>query len=626
MRHLPLAWVLLVISNLYAQTSGEFSRQAQELIRRYQWEEAAQLLGKGLHTYPESASLLLRLGALRTQMGSPTEGEALLKKALTLQPVNPEAWHQIGEAQLRQGQSASAVDSFRKAIHLDPANPRHHYRLAYALFTRGEEQAALKSAKEATRLKSDSPAILRLYAVLLHCTGDQRESSQQLRQAHILAPGDARLLFQLSEERRLKKQWSQALEYLELAAVADPENPLYYERLGAVYQQLEEPQAAREQQQRAERLGKAFEDYAWALLLWRRGFVSEAVRDLKQTVQLNPEFVTGKMLLANLLQQLGNKQESLELYLQILDQDPSQAAAREQGAWIRVEDGLLDSALDLLKGAQVTSPNQALVEGYRGLVREDWEGALEQFRIAEAANPLTPSLLKLVSLCLQELGRTKEALAYLEKVQRLQPDDPTIQEQILGIKLETGIHRMEAREWKAALEIFEPAIEKGSADSNTYLRSAYCYQQLNQLRRAVRLYRVGLASDPAAAWARTNLAGCLSRLRRHQEAAEEWQEIVGESRTPEAYLQLGLSYSHLQRFPESEEALRQARELGNDSPRLIYHLGLAKLHNHRLEEAWDLIHRAARAGFEPAIEMTRKGARWTETKGRGRARARVKTD
>ncbi len=424
MRHLPLAWVLLVVSNLYAQTSGEFSRQAQELIRRYQWEEAAQLLGKGLHTYPESASLLLRLGALRTQMGSPTEGEALLKKALTLQPVNPEAWHQIGEAQLRQGQSASAVDSFRKAIQLDPANPRHHYRLAYALFTRGEEHAALKSAQEATRLKPDSPAIRRLYAVLLHCTGDQRESSQQLRQAHILAPGDARLLFQLSEERRLKKQWSQALEYL-------------------------------------------------------------------------------------------------------------------------------------------------------------------------------------------------------DKVQRLQPDDPTIQEQILGIKLETGIHRMEAREWKAALEIFEPAIEKGSADSDTYLRSAY-YQQLNQLRRAVRLYRVGLASDPTTVWARTNLAICLSRLRRHQEAAEEWQGIVSESRTPEAYLQLGLSYSHLQRFPESEEALRQARELGNDSPRLIYHLGLAKLHNHRLEEAWDLIHRAARAGCEPALEMTRKGARWTETK--GRARARVKTD
>ncbi len=626
MRHLLLACVLLGLSNLYAQTNDEFSRQAQELVRRYQWEQAAKLLDNGLRTYPDSASLLLQLGALRTQMGRPIEGEALLRKALSLHPVIPEVWYHIGEAQLRQGQRASAVDSFRKAIHLDPDNPRHHYRLAYALFAQGEEQAALKSAHEATRLKPDAPAIRRLYAILLHCTGDKRESSRQLRQAHILAPEDARLLFQLSEERRLKKQWPQALEYLELAADADPENPLYYERLGTVYQQLEEQQAAREQQQRAERLGKAFEDYAQALLLRRRGFVSEAVRDLRQTVQLNPEFVTGKMLLANLLQQLGSKQESLELYLEILDQDPSQAAAREQGAWIRVEDGLLDSALDLLKGAQVTSPNQALVEGYRSVIREDWEGALAQFRIAEAANPLTSSLLKLVSLCLQELGRTKEALAYLDKVQRLQPHDPTIREQILGVKLETGIHRMEAREWKAALEIFEPPIGKGSADSDTYLRSAYCYQQLNQLSRAVRLYRVGLASDPTAAWARTNLAGCLSRLGRHQEAAQEWQEIVRESRTPEAYLQLGLSYSHLRRFPESEEALRQARELGNDSPRLIYHLGLAKLHNHRLREAWDLIHRAASAGFEPARELTRKAARWAETKGRSRARARVKTD
>jgi len=105
------------------------------------------------------------------------------------------------------------------------------------------------------------------------------------------------------------------LEYLELAAEADPEDPLYYERLGAVYQQLGERDSAREHRQRAERLRRAFEDYAHALLLRRRGFVSEAVSNLKQAVRLNPEFVTGKMLLANLLQQLGYKQESLELYL-----------------------------------------------------------------------------------------------------------------------------------------------------------------------------------------------------------------------------------------------------------------------------------------------------------------------
>ena len=34
----------------------------------------------------------------------------------------------------------------------------------------------------------------------------------------------------------------------------------------------------------------------------------------------------------------------------------------------------------------------------------------------------------------------------------------TIREQILEVKLETGIHRMEARQWKVALEIFEPLL------------------------------------------------------------------------------------------------------------------------------------------------------------------------
>ena len=124
------------------------------MVRRYQWEEAAELLANGLRTYPESASLLLQLGALTTKVGHPVEGETLLRKALSLNSASPEVWYHIADAQLRQGQGTAAVGLFRKALQLDPDNPRYHYRLAYTLFTRGQEQAALKSVQEATEAKA----------------------------------------------------------------------------------------------------------------------------------------------------------------------------------------------------------------------------------------------------------------------------------------------------------------------------------------------------------------------------------------------------------------------------------------------------------------------------------------
>jgi tetratricopeptide (TPR) repeat protein len=328
----------------------------------------------------------------------------------------------------------------------------------------------------------------------------------------------------------------------------------------------------------------------------------EAVGILEPVVQAHPEFVTGMMLLADLYQKLGQQSRAFDLYLKILEQDPFQASAREEGAWIQVQQGLLDSALQLLEESGVQTPNYTLITAYQRMIQGDWAGALQYFRQVEARNPLHPGLLQLISYCLNAQGEREEALRHLDKAEALRPGDPEIKLQMREIKFEDALHLLSEKKWSAALEILQELM-KEDVQANYLLRMAYCHQQLGDLRQATLEYRAGLEAEPTATWARINFASTLYRLGKYQESANQWERILPESKTPDTYYRLGLSYSHLGRFPEAEYAFDKAVRLGDERPEVLYNLGLSRLRSKKQDEARDLIRRAAVAGYPPAREL-----------------------
>ncbi len=177
----------------------------------------------------------------------------------------------------------------------------------------------------------------------------------------------------------------------------------------------------------------------------------EAVGVLEPVVQAHPEFVTGMMLLADLYQKLGQQSRAFDLYLKILEQDPFQASAREEGAWIQVQQGLLDSALQLLEESGVQTPNYTLITAYQRMIQGDWAGALQYFRQVEARNPLHPGLLQLISYCLNAQGEREEALRHLDKAEALRPGDPEIRLQMRRSNSRTPCTYLTEKTWSVAL-------------------------------------------------------------------------------------------------------------------------------------------------------------------------------
>ena len=587
---------------VYGQTVQEYTQQASQLVHQYEWAEAIRLLETGLHQYPDQPELLLQLGSLLVRSGQVAQGEKLLERALEMQPGNSEVLRRAGEAQLRQGRLSSAIDFLRESLRQSARNVESHHSLARSLLAEGQEELALEHARQAVELNPLEPRFRRLYAFLLDAQGEREKADEQLKLAYRLAPRDPGFLFQLSERRSLAGHLLQALEYLELAAGVDPENPLYHDKLSDLYDRLGEKERATEEADRAKSLHQAFERYVTAIRLSVRGKKVEAIKILEPAVRTHPEFVTGMMLLADLYQNSGQQSQAFELYLKILEQDPFQSSAREKGAWIQVQQGLLDSALQLLEASGLQTSNRTLIAAYQRMTQEDWAEALEYLLQVEEQNPLHPGLLQLISYCLNAQGQREEALLYLAKAESVRPDDPGIKLQIRELKYQNALSLLDEKKWGAALKGFEELL-KEDVQSEYLLRMAYCRQQLGDLRRAVQEYQAGLESDPTATWARINFATSLYLLGKYSEAATQWELILTHSKTAEAYYQLGLCYSHLDRFPEAEYLFAKALELGDERPEVLYNLGVSRMRMKKMAGVWDLIRRAAMAGYPPARDL-----------------------
>lgn len=583
----------------------EYFRQASHLVLHYQWDEAIELLKEGRQKYPEDLELLLQLGTLLVRSGRLREGDRLLQQALTLHPHSHQVLGSAAEARLRLGQYSSALDLLQQSLSGGTAGGETNHRMAFALLAQGKEEAALEQARKAVELNPLDARFRRLYALMLETQHQNSQAYEQLELVSRMTPRDPHLLFHLSRKRLSAGQPLQAQEYLEVAIEIDPENPLYHDSLATLYQDLGEDERAALESQRAQGLRDAFEKYIVALGLAGRGRRKEAVDILRPVVQEHPEFSTGTMFLADLYQKIGKDDLALDLYSKILQRDPASSTARQKSAWIQVDKGLFDSALALLEDTESDTPSRNLIAAYRGLAQEDWAEALHHLREFETRNPLNPNLLQLISYCLSAQGDDDEALRQLARAERLRPGAPEISQQQREIRLEKAVKFISEGQWNQALNAFQ-TLMKEDVQPDYLFYVAYCRQQLGHLQRAVDDYRMGLEIDPSAHWARVNFAASLYRIGLHQEAADQWEIILRHAKTADSYYQLGLCYSHLNRFPEAESVFAKAVELGDERPQVLYNLGLARMQLNKLKQAWLLIRRAARSQYAPAKTLLQK--------------------
>jgi len=616
---LTLALFFALLPCLRAQSAEDYIVQADQLVGSYQWQEALALLQKAVRTYPGNVELLTRYGAQLLNTGQAVPAEAVFRAALALDSEDARILSYLGQAQSQSGKYEAAIRSFEASLERKPVNPEAAYGAAMASLLAGDRARALVFAKRSVESQESTAAARRLYASLLNLAGDYAESYRQLREALIQEPGNAQLLYDLSETRRLDGKRSQALEYLDLAVDSDPENPLYHEALARIYRELKQDDLATQEAERAAVLMKAFEVYAEAVRIAGAGDLPSAIHKLRSVVASNPDFLTGKMFLADLMARHTDLKQAGDLYREILRRDPNRSDARQKAAWIKTQLGDPASALELLReqdpqrrqptgiGAARTLEQNALLTAAHWAMREqNWQEALTHLRQVELRNPLNPQLLKLISSCLRETGCDDEALQYLDRAQNIQPEDAEIKTIRIDIRRQEAYRLLTAKKWKAAAAVFDWLSKTDGPTADYLLNLGYCRESVNDLTGATGFYEEGLQKDPDAHWARKNLGSCLLRLLKYRQAVVHWEAVVAHEKSSDNLLRLGICYANLERTPEAERVLEQALSLQPGSGEILYNLGVVRHRLKKVEPAWDAIRQAARAGYQPAWDLLAK--------------------
>jgi tetratricopeptide (TPR) repeat protein len=138
-----------------APTEAHVFAWGAELLLHRAFEPAIEVFGKGRQRYPQSARMLLGLGATKYAQGSRDEAAQDFVQASDLEPSNPQPYIFLGKLLVMENAAPPAwTERMERFATLNPENATAHYLYGLALGKRAEEgstalaEAELKKAIE----------------------------------------------------------------------------------------------------------------------------------------------------------------------------------------------------------------------------------------------------------------------------------------------------------------------------------------------------------------------------------------------------------------------------------------------------------------------------------------------
>ena len=133
--------------------------------------------------------------------------------------------------------------------------------------------------------------------------------------------------------------------------------------------------------------------------------------------------------------------------------------------------------------------------------------------------PRDNQLLFLLGMVLQKLGRSAEALKFLETAEQLQPKSARVLNSL-------GFVHQSLKNQERAVEYYTRAIELGMNAADTYYSMGNACHQLGDIERAAMLFRKAVEIKPldVASW--NNLGKCLNDANRLEESLQTYDRAL----------------------------------------------------------------------------------------------------
>lgn len=352
---------------------GEVSQATAE------WERAAQLQPDFVDVESALASVAMRTNDMPSL-------QQRAQKIIDAQPYMPEGYVFRAIAELNQNQSSTGENDLRKAMEVAPQNPIGYVQM-------GNLRLAQKRFAESEKLYGQALAM-------------------DANAADALA-GLASLYLQ-------QKQSEKALARIQAQINKVPRNSTYHYLLGTVFAEQKQWDDAEKELNTAVDLdnGNSYAVLELGQIQVARGFTDQAIATYQASIRHNPADVHLYILVGQLQESKGNWQQAQEMYEKALQEQPDNALAANNLAYLLLErDGDLDTALSLAQVARrgmSNSPNTADTLGWAYYQKGIYGSAIDLLREAVKSSPTDSLYHYHLGLAYQKTKEVNQAKLQLE--------------------------------------------------------------------------------------------------------------------------------------------------------------------------------------------------------------------
>lgn len=247
-------------------------------IRAGEIEKAQDLFGRALAIEPNNAFLLVGLATVYQLSERTEDAETCLRRAMRLDPTLPEAHTNLALVLLMQQDIEGAYAAAKQAFEIAPDSPdtleamaqveiaRNNIAMAIPLFQRilalapqnmnaltnlgtlfqliDEPDKAIEYLETARLQDPDAPHILTRLAECKTALGQLEEAEKLIKQAAVIAPGDAEVRNAEGAILLHRGRFTEALTALQAASELDPQNPAPLINLALLLRRNNESEAA----------------------------------------------------------------------------------------------------------------------------------------------------------------------------------------------------------------------------------------------------------------------------------------------------------------------------------------------------------------------------------------------
>jgi Flp pilus assembly protein TadD len=529
---------------------------------------AVTIFKKVVELAPDSAEAHLRLSESLQEWGAADEAVAPALRATELAPRNGEAWAHLALLQHRRLQTNAALlaetkNALEKAAALLPQEVEIWARLGELCEQSKDDAGALRAWLKVGRLRPQITFAWEKAAFFAHSLSRQdgkREAVMALCAAKNPDSKHLRWLEDLAREQLQAGYLGHAEDSFRLLARHFPQEASVWENMALVQLNTSRFEEALKSLKEAERLRPSLRialNIAFSQL--NLGDLKGAEARLRQLYMETPEDkentklrADARVLLASSLLLQGRSKDLLEM----LAKEPSPAKQGELlglrvQARIRAQDwsgARADLRLGIEQFPKVALfiqaayiPPKLFDEGFffrqdsrKALEQLDleataglwgefrrWDRCLETAEQALKASPFrTVNLMLLQSNALDQLDRPVEAIAVLRQALLLDPQHPTVQNNLGYLLLEKG------KELPEAARLIEASMRQEPGNGNVMDSWGWVLFRQGKFTEAEKALRKAAELSPFSPEVRRHLGEVLLKLDRPREAAEQWERAL----------------------------------------------------------------------------------------------------